>query len=149
MEYDFSKVEDVDTFVTIPEGVYDCRIGAVRVGRTRKGHERWAMRLDVASGAYAGRVAAWDGLTWNEAGASRVKYVLHALGFDVRGQVEVQPKELEGREARVVLVLEEWEDPLTTRRQVRLRVPFRGYEPLDAGDEPSSSHANGAAVASD
>jgi hypothetical protein len=143
MRYDFSAVEDVDSFATIPEGVYDCRVGAVRVGHTRDGHERWALRLDVCSGDYAGRVAAWDGLTWSDKGAQRVKFVLQALGLDSSGEVEVQPEELEGRMARVVLVLEEWEDPLTRRRQVRLRVPFRGYEPLPtrngvhpAGEEP-------------
>lgn len=143
MKYDFSTVEDVDTFVTIPEGVYTCRVGAVRVGHTRDGHERWAMRLDVAEGEYAGRVAAWDGLTWSEKGALRVKFVLQALGLDTSGQVEIQPFDLEGRTARVVLGLEEWEDPVTKRRQIRLRVPFRGYEPADSNGGPAWSRPHG------
>ncbi len=132
MRMDFSQIEDVQDFVSVPEGTYACRVAEVREGRTRDGNPRWAMRLEVAEGEYAGRTAAWDGLSWTERGLHRVKFVLEKLGFDVRGELDLEPGELVGRQAVVELLTEEWEDPLTGNRQLRLRVPYAGYQSADA-----------------
>jgi len=128
MQIDFSRVDDVESYASIPEGTYLCRVAEVREGVTRDGSPRWALRLEVADGDYAGRTAAWDGLTWSERGLPRVKQVLGKLGFDVSGPVELQPEDLRGLVARVQLQPEEREDPLNGRRVVRLRVPYMGYE---------------------
>ena len=53
MQIDFSSVNDAESFVSCPEGVYVCRVVEVREGRTREGHPRWGMRLHVADGPYA------------------------------------------------------------------------------------------------
>jgi len=127
MRYDFSGVEDVDTFVSVPEGDYVCRIAEVREQSSKEGAPRWSMRLEVVDGEWAGRTAAWDSLTWSQKGVHRVKTVLAALGIDTRGEIEVLPRDLLGREALVRFTLEEREDSLTGRRQVRLRVPYNGY----------------------
>jgi hypothetical protein len=125
---DFSQVEDVDSFVTIPEGRYLCRVGEVREGETKTGNLRWALRLEVADGELAGRTAAWDGLVWSKRGLGRVKHVLGALGFDVSGALDVEAAHLLGCQAFVDFFIEEWTDPNTGRRTERLSVPFLGYE---------------------
>ena len=33
MRYNFAEVEDIQSFVSIPAGVYDCRIAEVREGQ--------------------------------------------------------------------------------------------------------------------
>jgi hypothetical protein len=127
MRYDFREVQDVESYVSIPEGRYLCRIAEVREGLARDGSVRWSLRLEVAEGEYCGRTAGWDGLTWSERGILRVKRVLEALGFDTRGIIEIDPQDLVDQRAMVLFELEEREDPLTGRRQLRLRVPFSGY----------------------
>ena len=48
MLFDFSAVDDVQSFASIPAGSYPVRIAEVREGHTRDGSVRWAMRLEVA-----------------------------------------------------------------------------------------------------
>jgi len=133
MNYDFSQVDDIESFVSIPEGPYYCRVAEVREGTSRDGDVRWNLRLEVSRGEYAGRTAGWDSLTWSERGLRRVKRVLGALGFDVRGSLAVEAADLVDREAHVLFEPEEREDPLTGRRSVRLRVPYAGFSAIEAG----------------
>lgn len=139
MRYDFSGVEDVDSFVSVPEGDYLCRIAEVREGTSKEGAPRWNLRLEVIEGEYAGRTAAWDSLTWSQKGVHRVKTVLAALGIDTRGEVDVVGRDLLGREALVRLTLEEREDSLTGRRQVRLRVPYNGFLRREEESSPNGA----------
>jgi hypothetical protein len=143
MRLDFSEVQDGESFVSIPEGVYLCRVDEVRTGLSRDGSERWSFKLVVADGEYAGRVAAWDNLTWSERGVVRVKRVLAAFGYDVTGVVELDSHDLVGRKVRAQVVGEVWEDPKTGMRRERLAVPFIGYDPAD------DAVANGAPRATD
>lgn len=127
MHFDFRSVDDIDSFVSVPQGVHVCRVAEVREGRARDGSIRWSFRLEVVDGEWAGRTAAWDSLTWSERGVHRVKKVLEALGVDVRGELDIEPADLVGLRARVQVEPEEREDPLSGRRQVRMRVPYLGY----------------------
>jgi hypothetical protein len=136
MHFDFSQVQDIDSYVSIPEGAYVCRVAEVREGISRDGSPRWSFRLEVARGEYTGRTAGWDSLTWSERGIRRVKRVLESLGLDVRGTVEIESTDLVGREVRAVFQSEEREDPYSGRRILRLRVPYAGYAPVD-GPLPS------------
>jgi hypothetical protein len=131
MQFDFSQVQDIDSYVSIPEGAYVCRVAEVREGIARDGSPRWSLRLQVAQGEYAGRTAGWDNLTWSERGIRRVKRVLEALGIDVSGSVQVESADLRDRQVRALFQSEEREDPFTGRRVLRLRVPYAGYSPLD------------------
>ena len=131
MKLDLTHLEDTDSFVTIPEGFYLCRVAEVRPGTTRDGQPRWGLRLEVAEGDHAGRTAAWDGLTFSERGLPRVKQVLEQLGFDVSAPLDLDPDDLLERPVRVQLVLETREDPLTGRRVERLKVPYQGYVSVD------------------
>ncbi|MBK7642325.1 MAG: hypothetical protein IPJ19_04645 [Planctomycetes bacterium] len=132
MRFDFSSVDDVESYVHVPEGLHNCRVAEVRDGRSRDGSVRWSYRLEVLDGEWAGRTAAWDSLTWSERGIYRVKKVLAALGLDVKGVVEIVPTDLIGLRTRVRVEPEEREDPSTGRRQVRMRVPYLGYEAYEA-----------------
>ncbi len=128
MRFDFTTVDDVESYINVPEGLHNCRVAEVRDGRARDGSVRWSYRLEVIDGEWAGRTAAWDSLTWSERGIYRVKKVLAALGLDVKGVVEIEPTDLVNMRARVRVEPEEREDPQTGRRQVRMRVPYLGYE---------------------
>ncbi|MCY2959981.1 MAG: DUF669 domain-containing protein [Planctomycetota bacterium] len=141
MRFDFSNVDDVESFVSVPAGLYPVRVAEVREGRSRDGSTRWTFRLEVLDGDHAGRTAAWDSLTWSERGIYRVKKVLAALGIDVRGEVEVESKDLVGLRAQVLVQPEEREDPISGKRQVRMRVPYLGYEPLADGARPDITGA--------
>lgn len=137
MRFDFSSVDDMESFVSVPEGVHSCRIAEVREGRARDGSVRWSFRLEVLDGAFAGRTAAWDSLTWSERGVYRVKKLFAAFGLDVRGELDVAPSDLVNLQARVKVEPEEREDPVTGRRQVRMRVPYLGYSPLERETKPA------------
>ena len=144
MRFDFSSVDDVDSYVFVPEGEHNCRIADVREGTSRDGSVRWSLRLEVLDGEWAGRTAAWDSLTWSERGVYRVKKVLEALGLDVKGELEIDSQDLLNLQARVRVIPEEREDPVTGRKQVRMRVPYLGYAPLreDAPEPRDPSRAS-------
>jgi len=137
MQWDFSTVNDTNSFILIPAGVYPCRVADVRPGKARDGSERWRFRLEVTEGDFAGKTAAWDSVTWSERGIFRVKHVLAAFGFDVTREIEVEPEELEGRRATVQVEEEEWENPLTGETRLQLSVPYMGYA-LEAEPAPDA-----------
>ena len=147
MRYDFSRVEDVEDFVAVPDGTYLCRVAEVRERKARDGSERWSLRWVVEDGPFAGRTAAWDNLTWSERGIRRVKFVLAKLGVAVDGVVEVDPQSLGGRLARLTVVAEEFVNPATGARQVRSRVPFAGYVSVDGPTPAPSADDRGSAEA--
>ena len=141
MHFAFRSVDDLESFVSVPRGIHDGRVAVVRAGRARDGSIRWSFRLEVVDGEWAGRTAAWDSLTWSERGVYRVKKVLEALGLDVTGELEIESNDLVDLRARVQIEPEEREDPLTGRRQVRMRVPYLGYARLENGSEGSGRAA--------
>ncbi len=133
MEVDFDSVDDVSDFVTIPPGTYVCEVAEVRVGTTRNGDPRWAMRLVVAEGEFVGRQAAWDGLVFSTRGRARVRRVLGAMGIQNRGKVEIRPEDIERRRVVVEVRPAAFDGPNgeTIRRN---EVPYDGYRPLPEGD---------------
>ena len=136
MDLDFSRVDDVEDYVSIPPGDYVCRVTEVREGWTRLGDPRWSVRLEVADGEYAGKSAAWDFLSFGDKGVRRTKHVLAAFGFRTTGQLSIEPGDLVGRRALVAVMTEERVDPNSGVKQVRTRVPYEGYTTLD---EPQPS----------
>lgn len=129
MHWDFTNVVETEDFASLPQGWYTVKLHEVREGRTKEGDIRWGLKLLVYDGVYAGRVAAWDGLVWSERGAPRAKRLLEALGFNVSGTVDIVPADLIDCRLDVELVLEEWENPTTGRRQRRNVVPYDGFAP--------------------
>lgn len=129
MEMDFESDEITD-FTTVPAGTYACEIVEVRTGTTRSGDERWAVRLAIIEGEYAGRLAAWDGLVFSARGLARVRRVLGVLGLPNRGKVTLEPKDLEGRRALIDVRASEYTHP-SGELVRRNEVPYDGYRPLE------------------
>lgn len=148
MHYDFSQIDETESFVTLPPGTYLCRVAEVREGLSRDGSTRWSLRLEVCDGEFVGRTAAWDGLTWSERGIRRVKTVLRALGIEVDGPVDIEARQLVDRRVFAEVREERWEDPNTGRSQLRLEVPYAGYRACTEGElqgVPGHSGEGGAA----
>ena len=136
MEIDFDTTEHVSDFITIPAGTYVCRVAEIRPGTTRAGDERWSMRLVVAEGQHVGKQAAWDSLVFSTRGRARARMVLHALGLPASGKVQIEPGDLEGRQALVNIRPAEYQSPAgdVVRRN---EVPYDGFRPLpDRADRP-------------
>jgi hypothetical protein len=136
MQVDFSSIDDVESYISIPEGTYVSRVSEVRTSLTRDGSPRWALRLEVVTGEFAGRTAGWDGLVWSDRGLPRVKTVLQCLGFDVSGHLNIDPEDLVGRQVSAEFIPEEREDPETGRTISRLVVPYMGYQSVMNEDSP-------------
>ena len=100
----------------------------------------------VTDGACAGRMAAWDGLVWSERGSPRAKRLLRALRFEVCGEIELEPHDLLGRSMDVELVPEEWENPVTGRRQRRNVVPYDGFVSAGTVEERAGLQPEGEAM---
>jgi len=140
---------ETEDFASLPQGWYTVKIEEVREGRTREGDTRWGLKLAVEGGVYAGRIAAWDGLVWSERGSPRAKRFLAALGFDVSGVLELEPHELIGGVLDVQLVIEEWENPVTGRRQRRNVVPYDGFATEGTASKRGEGEVDGALVLQD
>lgn len=135
MKYDFSKVENVEDFVAVPDGCYVCRVAEVRERIGDDGVQRWSVRWEVEDGPFAGRTAAWDNLSWSEKGVRRVKAILERLGYSVQGILELDPIDLIGRRAAVTVFAQEYQDPLTGRKTIRSKVPFLGYQAVESAPQ--------------
>jgi len=146
MRYDFTGLEEVEDFTNLDQGWYTVRVEDVRESITREGSPRWGLKLVVADGDYAGRLAAWDGVVFSERGAPRAKRVLEAFGIEADGEVELETTDLIGRRADVELVVEEWENPDTGRRQRRNRVSYDGFAPPGSVRERRRAEAEGLPV---
>jgi hypothetical protein len=142
MKYDFDEVQDTISLRSVPAGVHICAIREVREGLSRDGSPRWSMKLEVLDGEHAGHHAAWDSITWSERGIHRVRSVLGVLGFNVEGELEVNSTDLVGKEARVRLVEEVYEDPLLGSRREQLVVPYNGWAKVEADPDSESTGSN-------
>ncbi|MCA8978544.1 MAG: DUF669 domain-containing protein, partial [Planctomycetes bacterium] len=143
MHYDFNTVANAESQTPVPTGTYICRVTEVQEKTARDGSPRWVLRLQVAAGEYAGRLAGWDSITWSPRGVHRVQLVLCALGIDARGEVELEASELLGLKARVRFELEERENTVTGQRRLYLSVPYAGFEPLDGSEEDEAGGCYG------
>jgi len=138
LQCNFTNTDAVSDFISVPPGHYLCEIAEVRVGTTRGGDPRWAIRLAVAEGEHTGRHAAWDGLVFSTRGLARVRSVFGVLGLPNEGVVEVEPGDVQGRQALVELRAAEFTPP-SGERVRRLEVPYNGYRavPDDESGPPA------------
>jgi hypothetical protein len=129
MELNLNEGSSVHDYCSVPAGTYLCRIAEIRPGSTRAGDERWALRIVVAEGQHVGKQAAWDSLVFSTRGRARARLVLHALGLPATGKVQIEPQDLEGRQALVEIRPAEYSTPSgeVVRRN---EVPFHGWRPV-------------------
>jgi hypothetical protein len=110
----------------VPPGTYLCRIAEVRPGTTRAGDERWSLRLVVVEGPHAGKQAAWDSLVFSTRGRARARMVLTAIGLPKLGKIQIEPGDLDDREAMVEVRPAQYVNPNgdVIRRN---EVPYEGW----------------------
>jgi hypothetical protein len=128
VEIDLDAQRQASNYVTVPQGIYRCRVAEVRPGSTRAGDERWSLRLVVAEGPLTGKQAAWDSVVFSTRGKARARLVLAALGLPAKGKIQISPDDLEGRVATVEIKIAEYMSPSgeVVRRN---EVPYDGYRP--------------------
>jgi hypothetical protein len=129
MEINLDDTNNVN-YAQVPAGTYRCRIAEVRPGTNRSGDERWSLRLVVAEGVHVGKMAAWDSLVFSTRGKARARMVLQALGLPSAGRVQIEPIDLEGREAMVEVRPATYQSPggdSITRNEV----PYDGFRPIE------------------
>jgi len=142
--YDFGTQPPPAALQAVPPGTYLCRVDEVRPGVTRTGHQRWALKFVVVRGAEAGRIAAWDGMTFSPKAAARTQRMLASFGLPHTGKVEVEATELIGRVVWVTVHEDTYRHPETGEIQKRNRVPFdgirapNGAQVSDEDEDPSS-----------
>lgn len=129
--FDFDADAHVSDFVRVPAGAYRCRVADVRAGTTRAGDERWSLMLTVADGPHVGKLAAWDSLVFSNRGRARARFVLATLGLPPKWRVQIEPGDLDGRQALVEVRPAEYTSPdgATVRRN---EVPYDGWRALPA-----------------
>lgn len=129
MEIDFDAGSSPSDYVTVPPGTYRCKVAEVRFGTTRAGDERWSLRLVVVDGQHANKQAAWDSLVFSTRGRARARMVLQALGLPSTGKVQIEPGDLQDREALVDVRPAEYHSPSgdVVRRN---EVPYDGWRPV-------------------
>jgi len=122
-------------YALVPAGTYRCRIAEVRPGTTRAGDERWSLRLVVSEGVHVGKQAAWDSLVFSIRGRARARLVLQALGLPSTGRVQIEPKDLEGREAMVEVRPATYQTLYSNEPGghsiTRNEVPYDGFRPVE------------------
>jgi hypothetical protein len=64
----FQRIDDVETYVFVPEGEHDCRVADVREGTSRDDSVRWSFRLEVLGGST--RAGRHRTPTWSSAGST-------------------------------------------------------------------------------
>lgn len=123
---DFSTVEDAKAFTPLPEGQYVAEVSSVEETTTNRGEPMWKLRLKVLEGPHAGRFL-FDNLVFSPKALKRVKFVCARLGLDTTGEVDLTPRLLRGRTARVTVTIEDYIDDEGKARS-RNSIPFAGYE---------------------
>lgn len=147
MKIDFDSIPDVYDAAAIPEGVYPVQVMEIFARETQSGDPIWSMRLEVASGEFAGRHAGWDSLIFSERGLPRAKQVLAFLGLEVVGELDLTQEGLIGRKARAQFFVEEYESKGKLRRE--MRVPYDGWSSLGEEEEVDAAAPAREALRSD
>ena len=125
---DWSKVEDQGTYAPLPDGTYLCKLTEVKESETVKGDTMWSLVWTVSEGEYERRLI-FDRLVFSEKALPRVKLVFKRLGFPVEGEETVTTEMINGMEANITVVEDEFMDmkqePPAPRKTNR--VTFDGY----------------------
>jgi len=133
---DFSKVDDVQDFVQLPDGKYLCQVNEIEEATTQYADEMWKIRFEVIEGKYAGRFI-FDNMVFSEAAMKRVKFICSRLGLKVSGELDLTPGLLEGRKCYVSVLSEKYKN---SEGKIKKRnvVPFAGYEEVKNNDGNST-----------
>lgn len=127
---DFTKVEDAQDFMPLPDGKYLCELKEIEESLTQRGDDLWKLRFEVIEGEYMGRYI-FDNLVFSEAALKRAKLICARLGIDVSKEVDVEPELLLHKKCYINVLTEGYEDNDGNVKK-RNVVPFAGYEKVEA-----------------
>lgn len=98
---DFSDVkEDL-----VPAGKYLAEMVACKAGKSKAGAAKLDVRWKILTGDYANRQIL-DNMSLHPNRLVQIKQQLLAMGFDVSGQLRINPTEMIGRTATIVVDIE-------------------------------------------
>jgi len=127
---DFSSIGDVTEYNPVPDGKYLVRVHNVESSQTVAGDPMWKVTLQVVDGTHAGR-RIFDNLVFSSAALTRAKHICSALGLDVSGSLDLEPKLIWDRRCIVSVVAKDYVDR-DGHTKSRNEVLFAGYEPAEA-----------------
>jgi hypothetical protein len=145
MKINFGQVEDAKDITKLkPEGDYVCKITKVKESSgAESGNIMWTVWWQIQQGDYENQYI-FDHLFFTEGGLKRMKLVLARLGFNVEGELEVDPDMLIGKYALVTIDHKKQEKGKNAGKMGE-NVPFHGIQAVevtveeddDDSDEPS------------
>lgn len=134
---DFSKVEEAGDFTPIPENKYLLKCTRVETTQTRAGDEMWNITWQVQEGDYTNRLI-WDRMVWNPKAYGMAKANLKGMGFDVSGELDIQPSALDGIVAYATVYIDSYVDADgNEKRKNAIRIgSFNKSDDGPEGDDP-------------
>lgn len=134
MKVNFGNVEDAKTIDTlVAEGDHLCVCEKVEESNTGKGDAQWTLWWKVYQGEFENRFI-FDRLFFTPKCYPRMKLILGRLGFDVTGELDLQPSMLVGKFA-LVTVKHKLQTEGKHAGKMREEVPFSGYQAVEVTEE--------------
>jgi len=130
MKLNFTGVPDSDDYSPLPDNDYLIEIASVEERQVSSG-DQWNLKLAIQEPEYPNRHV-FDSLTFSEAGMKRVKLILSRLGFDVSGELEIEPSDLVGIQAYVTLETESYFSEKHGKEMKKNKVTYAGWQSADA-----------------
>ncbi len=124
MRVDFRSVQESGGFEPLPPGEYRCR---VRSAEEKANYLQ--IEFEVLDEAFAGRKVV-DRLFATEKALSRFRSALTALGVAADGLVEIEPRDLIGREVFLTIAPDSFTDRNGVFRRSN-KVAFEGYRAVE------------------
>ena len=127
VKLNWDTIPDNDTREPLPQGTYLVTLTGINEKSTSHGDPMWNLDFTVNEPKeYVGRHV-FDNLVFSEAAYKRVKLVCGRLGLPVKGEIELTPEMLRGRQVILDIIIGEYEG------KKRNEVPFDGYIALKDG----------------
>jgi hypothetical protein len=129
----FPQIPDAEDYSLIPEGKYRMKVFDVQTDKnSSEGYEMWVLVLEIVEGEFKGRKVFDRIFFHNEKVVSRVKLICHRLGMDVSKSIDLTPRMLLHRQARMKVLIKPYEKDGEWKKSNK--VDFSGYEALGVSE---------------
>lgn len=134
---DFSKVEEIGEFSTIPDGTYAVEVHEVKEKKTNDGqYDMFNLTLKVLEGEYEGRYI-FDNMTFKPGKPMQfVKHVVRALGI-MDDKFNLTADSLIERQAIVEVIVDEYPSDNGTKKNNKVKPG--GWSPIDGQKKPGGN----------
>lgn len=124
---------ETSTYDLLPEGTYTAEVVEVKEEAREKGIS-WAVQFKVIDGPYANRWF-YDRFFLYGKALGKLKIAYKAFGLSVSGQDDIQPTDIVGKKADVVIIHGEY------KGSAQVQVPFDGYrKPYSPDSKPDGEN---------